>query len=119
MELKFCDSERKVMDVLWKHGDMRASQIANILEVEIRWNRNTTYTIIKKCIEKGAIERSEPNFQCKTLVSRSEAQEYATEDLINKMFDGSRSAFLASFVSEEKLTTEEIEYLKELVQELK
>lgn len=119
MEMKFFDSERKVMDVLWKHGDMRAGQIAKILEDEIRWNRNTTYTIIKKCIEKGAIERREPNFQCKALVSRSEAQEYATEDLINKMFGGSRSAFLASFVRGEKLTTEEIEYLKGLVQKLK
>ena len=33
---------------------------------------NTTYTLIKRCIKKGAIERSEPNFMCHALVKKEE-----------------------------------------------
>ena len=62
MKLKLFDSELKVMETLWKHGDCTAGQMAKLLKEEIGWNRNTTYTVIKKCIEKGAIERCEPNF---------------------------------------------------------
>ena len=52
MKVKLFDSELKVMETLWKEGDLTAGQIAKILNQEIGWNRNTTYTVIKKCIEK-------------------------------------------------------------------
>ncbi len=57
MAIKLFDSELKVMGVLWKEGDTTAKQISDILKAEIGWNMNTTYTVIKKCIAKGAIER--------------------------------------------------------------
>ena len=79
MKLKLFDSELKVMETLWKHGDCTAGQMAKLLKEEIGWNRNTTYTVIKKCIEKGAIERCEPNFMCRAAVRREEIQAAETE----------------------------------------
>ena len=70
MAIKLFDSELKVMDVLWKEGDKTAKQISDILKGEIGWNMNTTYTLIKRCIKKGDIERSEPNFMCHALVKK-------------------------------------------------
>lgn len=58
--MKLFDSELKVMDVIWKEGDTAAKQIAAVLRGQIGWNVNTTYTLIKRCIAKGAIERREP-----------------------------------------------------------
>ena len=70
MEMKLFDSELKVMDALWKAGgDLPAGQIAKILKEETGWNRNTTYTVIKKCIAKGAVERRDPKFICHALVT--------------------------------------------------
>ena len=79
MAIKLFDSELKVMGVLWEEGDTTAKQISDILKAEIGWNMNTTYTVIKKCIAKGAIERSEPNFLCHALITKQEAQEAETE----------------------------------------
>ena len=53
MEEKLFDSERKVMEVIWEEGDMTAKEISLILNEKIGWNKNTTYTVIKKCIQKG------------------------------------------------------------------
>ena len=53
MEEKLFDSERKVMEVIWEHGDIAAREIALILHEKIGWNKNTTYTVIKKCVKKG------------------------------------------------------------------
>ena len=89
MAIKLFDSELKVMDVLWKEGDKTAKQISDILKEEIGWNMNTTYTVIKKCIAKGAIERSEPNFMCHALIAKEVVQEAEAEELIGKLFDGS------------------------------
>ncbi len=44
-------------------------------------------------MSKGAIERIEPNFVCKALISKEEVQKQETETLINKMFGGSSENF--------------------------
>ena len=109
METKLFDSELKVMEVLWREGDLTAGQIAGILKEEIGWNRNTTYTVIKKCIEKGAVERREPKFGCHALISRGEVQAY----------DGSKKQFFAAFLSEEHLTSDELQELKDMIDKMK
>lgn len=45
--MKLFDSERKVMEVLWREGEISAGQVVKILKEETGWNRNTTYTVIK------------------------------------------------------------------------
>lgn len=52
MELKLFDSERKVMEVLWDHGDLSAKELADRLKELVGWSKTTTYTVIKKCIDK-------------------------------------------------------------------
>lgn len=118
MSIKLFDSELKVMETLWREGEITAGQVAKILKDEIGWNRNTTYTVIKKCVEKGAIERIEPKFTCKALISKEDVQAYETEELIERMFDGSRKQFFAAFLSENKLTSEELQQLKALVNQM-
>jgi predicted transcriptional regulator len=118
MEIKLFDSELKVMDVLWKDGDMTAKKISDILKERVGWNMNTTYTLIKRCIAKGAIERREPNFICHALIPREQVQEQETTELINKVFDGSADLLFASLLNRKNLSAEEIERLKQLVNNL-
>ena len=115
MAMKLFDSELKVMDVLWKEGDMTAKRLSDILKAEIGWNMNTTYTVIKKCMAKGVIERSEPNFLCHALIPRETVQEAETDELIGKLFDGSTDKLFASLLGRKKLTAEQIEKLKQIV----
>ena len=117
--MKLFDSELKVMDALWKRGDLSAGQMAKILKEETGWNRNTTYTVIKKCIDKGAISRYGTKFMCKALVSREEAQQNETNELVEKMFEGSYEKFFAAFLNKGYLSQEEVEKLKKIVDEAK
>ena len=119
MEIKLFDYELKVMEVLWREGDLTAGEIAKILKEEIGWNRNTTYTVIKKCVEKGAIKRLEPNYTCRTLISKEQVQEQETIELINKMFDGSAEMFFATFINSKQLNQHDINKLKKIIDELK
>lgn len=118
MALKLFDSELKVMDVLWKKGDMPAKQISDILKETTGWNMNTTYTVIKKCIAKGAIRRSEPNFQCHALIDRAAVQAAETEELLHKLFDGSPDLLFASLLGHQKLSKAQIEKMRRMVLEL-
>lgn len=117
--MKLFDSELKVMEVVWRLGDRTAKEISAILGEETGWNVNTTYTVIKKCVAKGAVRRSEPNFLCHALVSKEEIQRSETEELIGKLFDGSPDLLFASLLSSQKLSDEQIERLREIVDEMK
>lgn len=119
MEPKLFDSERKVMEVLWEaDAPVTAKEIAVRLGETVGWNKNTTYTVIKKCVEKGAIQRREPNFQCVPLVRREEAQSAAAAELVEKMFDGSASLLFASLLSGTRLPPEEIRRLRDMIDKL-
>ena len=115
MAIKLFDSELKVMDVLWREGDRTAKQISDLLKAEIGWNMNTTYTVIKKCVAKGAVERREPNFLCHALIPKEAVQEAETDELIGKLFDGSADKLFAALLGRKKLSAEQIAKLKQIV----
>lgn len=112
---KLFDSELKVMNILWKDGDVPAKYIADILHKELGWNKNTTYTLIKRCMKKGAIERTEPNFMCHALIPKEKVQEAETNELIDKVYDGSADKLFAALLGRKKLSAEQIEKLRQIV----
>lgn len=118
MGIKLFDAELKIMEVLWKEGDTTAKRLAEILSEQVGWSKTTTYTMIKRCIDKGALERRDPHFLCCPLVTKEQAQEYETTELINKLYDGSSDLLVASLLGRKSLSPEEITRLKQLVGEL-
>ena len=110
--IKLFDSELKVMDVLWKDGDVPAKYVADTLNREVGWNKNTTYTLIKRCINKGAIERTEPGFMCHALIAKEQVQD------LEKIYDGSVDKLFAALLGRKKLSMEQIKNLKQIVSEL-
>ncbi len=75
--MKLFDSELKVMEVLWEQSDdsaeeftetkRSAKEIVDVLSARIGWNKNTTYTVIKKCIEKVRSREQSPDFCARRL----------------------------------------------------
>ena len=118
MSVKLFDSELKIMNVLWQEGDCTAKYISDVLKEETGWNMNTTYTLIKRCISKGAIERTEPKFMCHALIPRAQVQVSETRELLDKIFDGAADKLFAALLDQKALSKGEIEGLKALVARL-
>ena len=116
MQIKIFDSELKVMEILWDNGDLTAGEIAKILKEQIGWNRNTTYTVIKKLIEKNAVERFGPGFNCKALITKEEVRRYEADELMGKLFEGSAEVFLSAFLNGKELSDKEIDRLKQIIE---
>ena len=117
--MKLFDSELKVMEVLWEQGTKSARDIVDVLSQRIGWNKNTTYTVIKKCIEKEAVSREDPGVLCTPLVTRDEVARSETEQLIDKMFGGSSELFFSSFLKNQGISEEDAERLSRMIKEAK
>ena len=115
MQEKLYDSEAKVMEILWEEGPLSAKDISLIAARTIGWNKNTTYTVIKKLEAKGFLRRSEPGFLCTPLVSKNQIQKAEAASLVKKIFGGSRKALFSALLEDEPLSEEEIEALRALI----
>ena len=114
--MKLFDSEWKVMEVLWQQNDQTAKAVSLHLAQSAGWNKNTTYTVIKKLETKGFIRRDEPGFICTPTVTRAEMQKREAVSLLNKVFGGSRKALFSALLEDEKLTESETDELRRLIE---
>ena len=115
MKDKLFDSEAKVMEILWEKNPISAKEISQIAAEKISWNKNTTYTVIKKLEAKGFIRREDPGFVCTPLVSQNEIRKTEAASLVKKVFGGSRKALFSALVEDEPLSEEEIDALRKLI----
>ena len=109
------DSELKVMELIWQSEPISAKDISLMAAEAIGWNKNTTYTVIKKLESKGFIKREDPGFICTSLYKKEEIQRSEANSLVDKLFGGSKKALFSALIGDEKLSAEEIAELKELI----
>ncbi|QUI22625.1 BlaI/MecI/CopY family transcriptional regulator [Vallitalea pronyensis] len=114
--IKLYDSELRLMEIIWTLEDDKTAKHISLLAADaFGWNKNTTYTVLKKLVAKGAIERVEPQFQCMSKITREQVQLQETRLLIDKLYNGSLKAFFTSFIKKENLTDEEMDELKKII----
>jgi len=115
MEKKLFDSELKIMQLIWQNEPVSAKKVSLLADDAFGWNKNTTYTILKKLVEKGYVRRDEPGFLCTSLVSRDEVRRTEAKGLIDRLFGGSRKLLFSALLEDETLTPEEIDQLRQMI----
>lgn len=114
-EIRIHEGELNVMELLWSNNSLAAKDIARIIKEYIGWEKNTTYTVIKRLIDKGAVTREDPGFICRANVSKKEIQIIETKALLDKLYNGSITEFITSYLSEQNLSDKDIAELKRIV----
>lgn len=109
------EGELNVMELLWTNKELAAKDIAKIIKEYIGWEKNTTYTVIKRLIDKGAISRKEPGFICRATVKKSFIQEIETKKLLDKLYNGSITNFITTYLAVQKLSQNDIVELKKII----
>ncbi len=118
-EIRLPDSELKVMGFLWDKGYTSAKAVAEYMSETYSWKKNTTYTVLKNLIAKQVVERKEPDFICLPLVTREQVGKTETNSLLERFYKGSVSALISSFLNDRKLSKEELEEIKKMIDESK
>ena len=104
------------MEILWENDRITAKEVSLIASDRIGWNKNTTYTVLKKLEAKGFIQREEPGFICTAVFSQADIQRMETQSLVDKLFGGSKKALFSALLDDEKLSPEDIQELREMIE---
>lgn len=116
-EIRLHEGELNVMELLWSNKSLAAKDIAKIIKEYIGWEKNTTYTVIKRLIDKGAVTRQEPGFVCSAKISKRVVQRIETKALLDKLYNSSLSSFFTEYLRQQELSNSELLELQRLISE--
>ena len=105
--------ETRLMHLIWDSEPLLSSRLTEICLRELGWKKSTTYTMLKKLIDKGYVRNE--NTTVTALVSRETAREEESRYVVATSFAGSLPSFLASFFGGKTITEKEAEDLKRLI----
>ena len=113
--IKLFDGELKLMELLWEHEGATAKELSVLAADKIGWNKNTTYTVIKKLVAKNAIKREEPGFVCRSLFGREDVGREEAKAVLHSFFGGSVKEMFSSFMAEGAISDKEAGELRRMI----
>ena len=114
---KIPESEYRFCLILWEQEPVTATEMVKLCQEQLGWKRTTTYTVIKRLIERGILKME--NGIVSSLVSKEEAEASEIEDLVEKKFGGSLPAFVAAFTKHQNVSEKELDELQRMIDRIR
>ena len=111
---RISDSELEVMRVLWEAGDaLPITEIRRSLQSSKGWEATTIKTLVQRLCAKGVLAQEKRNvFYYSPLVSEQEYNDWATGDLIRRLYRGSAKELVAALVRSDGLSKSDVDELR-------
>lgn len=110
---KIFESEYRFCLILWDNEPIGSGKLVQLAKEGLGWSKATTYTVIRRLSERGVLKNE--NTIVSSLISKEEAQKSRLEEMVEETFEGSIPAFIAAFAKSKKLTRQEAQQLKALI----
>jgi predicted transcriptional regulator len=110
---KIFESEYRFCLILWEHEPVNSTKLVELCRNQLDWSKATTYTVIRRLSERGVLKNE--NATVTSLISKEQAQASRLEEMVEETFEGSIPAFIAAFSRSRKLTKQEVQGLRQLI----
>ena len=116
MALRLTDAEWAVLEALWAGDGFALGEVYSALRPARGWSRNTVYTYLTRMADKGLIRidrGSERPYSA--AVSRADCARAERGELLDRVYKGAAGDLIAAFLKESRLSREETERLRRLL----
>lgn len=115
MRIVLADREADIMEVLWDDGPSTVAEVRKRLTARLAYN--TVLSILRTLEAKGYVGHEEEGRAHRYVarVAREAARHSALRHLSDKLFKGSVEVLLTSAVSDKRLTGDEIQRIRALL----
>ena len=114
-ELQMGMVESKFADIIWRTAPVTSSQLVKLGEAEMGWKRTTVHTVLRRLCDKGLFQNDGGLVTVK--MSREEFYARQSRQYVDDSFNGSLPAFIAAFTQGRRLTEEERDELRRMIDE--
>ena len=110
---KIFESEYRFCLILWEHEPINSTRLVELCKEKLGWSKATPYTVIRRLSERGVLKNE--NTIVSSLISKEEAQKSRLDEMVEETFEGSMPAFIAAFSKSKRLSKDEVEQLRQLI----
>ena len=114
-ELQMGMVESKFADIIWRTAPVTSSQLVKLGEAEMGWKRTTVHTVLRRLCDKGLFQNDGGLVTVK--MSREEFYARQSRQYVDDSFHGSLPAFIEAFTQGRRLTEEERDELRRMIDE--
>ena len=112
-DMKLGVVESRFADIIWENEPLSSGELVKHCEALLGWKKSTTYTVLKKLCERGIFQNCDGTVT--SLMSKQDLLAMQSEQFVSETFDGSLPAFIAAFANNKKLSKEDIEQIRDLM----
>jgi BlaI family penicillinase repressor len=114
---RISDAEWIVMKVLWNSVPLTANEVVEALESTTDWKPKTIMTLLNRLMKKGALdfEKEGRAYRYFPRVREADCVRAETRSFLERVYGGALKPMLAHFLEEERLSEQEIDDLKRLL----
>lgn len=105
--------EAQFADLIWVHAPVTTSALVKLCAEKFGWKRTTTHTVIKRLCDKGLFRNDGGTVTA--CLTREEYAAAQSHKFVDDAFRGSLPAFLAAFTGGRKLTQDEADAIRALI----
>lgn len=111
--LTLAEGELRFAELIWEREPIPSGELVRLCEESFDWKKSTTYTVLKKLCNRGLFKNEQSIVTA--LISREEYEAIQSEAFVQDTFGGSLPRFLTAFMSRQKLSDQQIEELRKLI----
>ena len=112
-ELSLGAVERRFAEIIWNNEPLSSGELVKLAQNELSWKKSTTYTVLKKLTDRGIFKNE--NGTVTSVLSRADFDSRRSESVVESEFGGSLPDFVAAFTSHRKLTPEEADRIRRMI----
>ena len=111
------ENEWYIMQVLWEKSSASLRELCDALSESKGWTKHAISSFLKRMLEKGAISVDESGKVKKYIAvwNKDETILEETQSIMERVYKGNLLLMVSNAVKEQKLTKEEIEELKSML----
>ena len=113
-EYRLAEAETRFAELIWQREPVGSTELVRLCEARFGWKKSTTYTVLKKLCERGIFQNRDAVVTA--LMSREEFYGGRSRQFVEETFGGSLPKFLTAFIGKEKLSDEQVEEMKRLIE---
>ena len=110
---RLTESEENLAELIWEREPIRSPALVEFCAETVNWKISTTYRMLKRLERKGIVQNK--NSLVTSRISKDDFYGEQGKIFVKENFDNSLPKFLTAFTRVKKLSSEEIEELKSLI----
>lgn len=115
------NTEWFVMKVIWQQGECTASRIIEELAESTTWKPKTVKSLLSRLVKKKAIGFRDENrtYIYYPLVTEEQCIRAESQSFLDRVFGGEINMAIASFIQNSKMSKQQIDELRKILNEKK